>query len=187
MTTDTPRASALDSLPRPHVREDEIEQRIRSTDYFALPGTTVTICRITLDNGYSVLGAHACGLLTHPDEPADQRKAYEDAFRKLWPLFGFLLAEDLHRIRFNAPLDGIEQPANGLGFGDALEVIRAGGRVARAAWNGNMWLELLPGAGTELARIALMSASGTPLVFGALPLATDALCDDWLVVPPRTT
>ena len=89
-------AEALESRPAPRVTEDQIKQRIRSTDYFVLPGTTVTICQITLDNGYSVRGESACVSPANFDEAIGRTYAYRDAFRKLWPLFGFLLAENLH-------------------------------------------------------------------------------------------
>lgn len=89
--------AALEAQPAPRVTEDQIKQRIRSTDYFVLPGTTVTICQITLDNGYSVRGESACVSPENFDEAIGRTYAYRDAFRKLWPLFGFMLAENLFR------------------------------------------------------------------------------------------
>ena len=96
---DTELAAALEARPAPRVTEDQIKQRIQSTDYFVLPGTTVTICQITLDNGYSVLGESACVSPENFDEAIGRTYAHKNSFRKLWPLFGFLLAEDLHRNR----------------------------------------------------------------------------------------
>jgi len=94
---DTELAAALEAQPAPRVTEDEIKQRIRSMDYFVMPGTTITICQLTLDNGYSVRGESACVSPANFDEAIGRTYAYKNAFRKLWPLFGFLLAENLFR------------------------------------------------------------------------------------------
>lgn len=93
LMTNAELAAALEAQPAPRVTEDQIKQRIRSTDYFVIPGTTVTICQITLDNGYSVRGESACVSPLNFDEAIGRTYAHKDAFRKLWPLFGFLLAE----------------------------------------------------------------------------------------------
>lgn len=38
------------------------------------------------------------------------------------------------------------RPANGMTFGQAIEALKAGGKVARRGWNGKgMWLVLVPG------------------------------------------
>ena len=93
LLNDAQLSEALASRPAPRVTEDVIKQRIRSTDYFVIPGTTVTICQITLDNGYSVRGESACVSPLNFDEAIGRAYAHKDAFQKLWPLFGFLLAE----------------------------------------------------------------------------------------------
>jgi hypothetical protein len=41
------------------VTKQRIEGRIASVDYHCL-GATVTLCNVTLDNGYSVRGESAC-------------------------------------------------------------------------------------------------------------------------------
>lgn len=99
LLNDAQLSEALASRPAPRVTEDEIKQRIRSTDYFVIPGTTVTICQITLDNGYSVLGESACVSPENFDEAIGRSFAHKNAFGKLWPLFGFLLAENLYQQR----------------------------------------------------------------------------------------
>lgn len=74
-----------------------IERRISNTLFTSLvEGSTVTICQLTLDNGYSVRGESACVDPTNYNEDLGRHYAYEDAFKKLWPLFGFLLAERMH-------------------------------------------------------------------------------------------
>lgn len=75
------------------VTKTMIERRIKDVSYFALPGTTVTICSITLDNGFSVRGESACVDPKNFNADIGQTYAYNDAFDKLWPFFGFLIAE----------------------------------------------------------------------------------------------
>lgn len=81
----------------PRVTEDYMKSRIKSEEFYVWPGTTTTICMLTLDNGYSVTGESACVCPENFDEQVGQTYAYNNAFEKLWPLFGFLLAENLHR------------------------------------------------------------------------------------------
>lgn len=92
MTTEQAEA-ALQAAPGDRVTKEAIEARIVSKEFLVLPGTTVTIASITLDNGYSVRGESACVDPRNFNKELGEHYAYEDAFRKLWPLFGFLLAE----------------------------------------------------------------------------------------------
>jgi len=66
-------------------------------DYHNLPDTTVTICSITLDNGYSVRDESACVDPANFNREIGEKIAYDRAFNKLWQLFGFLLAEGRHK------------------------------------------------------------------------------------------
>lgn len=70
-----------------------IERRITDVSYTVLPGTTVTICSITLDNGFSVRGESACVDPKNFNKDIGETHAYNAAFDKLWALFGFLIRE----------------------------------------------------------------------------------------------
>lgn len=54
---------------------------------------TVTLCQITLDNGFSVRGESACVNPANYNREIGEKISFDNAFRQLWPLFGFLLAE----------------------------------------------------------------------------------------------
>jgi hypothetical protein len=73
-----------------------MEGRIASKDFTVLPDSTVTICNITLDNGYSVRGESACVDPANFNQEIGRHYAEKQAIDKLWPLFGFLLAETRH-------------------------------------------------------------------------------------------
>ena len=85
--------SAIANRPHEKVTKEGIEARITRTDYMVLPNTTVTMCNITLDNGYSVRGESACVDARNFNLEIGQNLAFKDAFSKLWMLEGYLLAE----------------------------------------------------------------------------------------------
>ena len=56
-----------------------------------------TVCEILLDNGYFLVGVSAPADPANFNEALGQQYAYEDAMRKLWPIQGFMLVENLFR------------------------------------------------------------------------------------------
>jgi hypothetical protein len=69
-----------------------MESRIKDKKFTRL-GETLTHCRIILDNNYSVTGESACVNVANYNQEIGEKIAFDNAFRQLWPLFGFLLAE----------------------------------------------------------------------------------------------
>jgi hypothetical protein len=80
----------------------EIEKRIVSTTFLnlgdaversGLNGTAsehrTTLCSLTLDNGFVVIGKSAPVDPQNFDAAKGRRFAYEDAFRQLWPLLAY--------------------------------------------------------------------------------------------------
>lgn len=86
-------AMAIASQPHPKVTAGSIEKRIKNVGYIVLPDSTVTICNITLENGFSVRGESACVDPRNFNVDIGKGLAYKDAFSKLWQLEGYLLAE----------------------------------------------------------------------------------------------
>ena len=74
-----------------------IQSRIKDVTYHRIPGTTATICNIEMANGFSVRGESACVDPKNFDEAIGRKIAYDNAFDKLWPLEGYLLAERLSK------------------------------------------------------------------------------------------
>lgn len=77
----------------PRVTQASIEERIDTVNY--LPVDTLTICMITMKNGFRVLGKSAPASPENYDPEVGQRYAYEDAFKQLWQFEGYLLCERL--------------------------------------------------------------------------------------------
>lgn len=72
-----------------------IESRIKDVDYLVMKDGRTTICTITMANGFTVNGFSACVSAENFDAALGRKYSYEDAFDKLWPFEGYLLAERL--------------------------------------------------------------------------------------------
>lgn len=92
--TDEALALSIEQLKGERVTEAKIKDRIEKVEFLRAPSSpTLTICSIVVNNGYSVRGESACVDPANYNQQIGEKLAFEDAFRKLWPLFGFLLAE----------------------------------------------------------------------------------------------
>lgn len=74
----------------PKVTEDAIKAKIHSVAYLPV-GEAGTICVITMANGWISTGFSAPASLDNFDPEVGKRYAYEQAFRPLWQLEGYLL------------------------------------------------------------------------------------------------
>jgi hypothetical protein len=83
-------------LLAPRITPADIDAAIVKDDYYRFPGTTVTVCALTLVNGYVVIGHSAAASPDNFDESIGKNIAYDDARNKVWPLEGYLLREGLH-------------------------------------------------------------------------------------------
>ncbi len=86
----------VETKTAPRVTEQSIRDRIQAIDYLARG--PLTICLITMVNGFVVIGKSAPASVENFDADVGRRYAYEDAFRQLWPLEGYLLRERLSTV-----------------------------------------------------------------------------------------
>lgn len=84
-------------LYAPKVTQEMISEVIvrGKTQYYAFPHTQVTICCITLRNGFNVIGESACASPENFDEELGKKIAYDNARDKIWQLEGYLLKQSL--------------------------------------------------------------------------------------------
>ena len=82
----------------PRVTEESIKAKIKSVDYttLAIGETLGTLCIITMHNGWVSTGFAAPVSTENFDAEVGKRYAYENAFKPLWQLEGYLLRETLH-------------------------------------------------------------------------------------------
>lgn len=78
------------------VTMDGIKAKILAIDYTVLSGTTTTICSVTLQNGYNVIGKSACADPANFTLADGEKYALEDALEQVWPLEGYLLKQRLY-------------------------------------------------------------------------------------------
>lgn len=81
----------------PRVTEDALAKHISKVDYFVHPGSQLTICVITMLNGYTVTGESACADPANFKKDVGERFALESARKKIWPLLGYVLKEELYK------------------------------------------------------------------------------------------
>lgn len=78
----------------PRVTEGSIKARIANVQYILTPAL-LTICIITMVNGFMVHGVSAAASPENFEEEVGRRYAYDNAFKQLWQLEGYLLRETL--------------------------------------------------------------------------------------------
>ena len=81
----------VETKTAPRVTEASIKAKIADVEYFRV--RHLTICIITLRNGFFVEGHSAPAAPENYDQQVGERYAYDNAFRQLWPLEGYLLRE----------------------------------------------------------------------------------------------
>ncbi len=96
MLTNEQRDSLLESRPERTVTKEQIESRIKSAEYSIHAGSTLTICVLTLENGFTVVGKSACAHAGNFNKELGEKIAYDDAFKQIWALEGYLLREALY-------------------------------------------------------------------------------------------
>lgn len=72
---------------------EQIQAKIKDTAFLVMPDHRTTLCQLTLENGYTVIGQSACVDIENFDASLGRHYAKEDAINKVWPLEGYLLAE----------------------------------------------------------------------------------------------
>jgi len=78
----------------PRVTKQSIEDKIKTIDYYE--HGHLTICVITMQNGFMVNGQSAPADTRNYDADVGKSYAYENAFKQLWVLEGYLLRQKLH-------------------------------------------------------------------------------------------
>jgi hypothetical protein len=83
-------------LNAPRLTPEDIDDTILTEQYHVFEGTTMTVCCLTLKNGYNVIGESAAASPENFDKEIGQKIARENARNKIWQLEGYLLKQKLH-------------------------------------------------------------------------------------------
>jgi hypothetical protein len=79
----------------PKVTPQHIQSIIKDEAFYFFPGTTLTVCCLTLLNGFTVLGESACACPANFNQELGEELARKDAEKKIWMLEGYLLKQEL--------------------------------------------------------------------------------------------
>ena len=80
----------------PRLTPEHIEAQIVNAHFYVPPGTCLTLCVLTLRNGFTVTGESACASPENFNAEIGARIARENAREKIWMLEGYLLRERLN-------------------------------------------------------------------------------------------
>lgn len=82
-------------LNAPRLTPDRIDAQIVAEAYHVFPGTTLTVCALTLRNGFHVVGESAAASPANFDAEIGKKISRENARGKIWALEGYLLRSRL--------------------------------------------------------------------------------------------
>jgi len=83
-------------LNAPRLNPEHIDNCILTEQYHVFPGTTMTVCCLTLKNGYNVTGESAAASPENFDEEIGRQIAHRNARDKIWSLEGYLLRQKIY-------------------------------------------------------------------------------------------
>ena len=89
-------------LNAPRLTPELIDDAVVAEAYHVFPGTTLTVCALTLRNGFQVSGESAAADARNFDEEIGRKIARTNARNKIWALEGYLLKQKLYEAAANS-------------------------------------------------------------------------------------
>lgn len=80
-------------LTAPRLTPELIDAQIASEQYHVFDGTCLTVCCLTLQNGFTVVGESACASPKNFNAEIGRKISRENAREKIWSLEGYLLKQ----------------------------------------------------------------------------------------------
>ena len=82
-------------LNAPRLTPDLIDSKIKSKVFHVFGDTCLTVCCLTLKNGFTVTGESACASPENFNAEIGEKIAFDQARNKIWALEGYLLKQKL--------------------------------------------------------------------------------------------
>lgn len=82
-------------LTAPRITPEIIDATIKNEQYHVFEDSQLTVCCLTLQNGFTVTGESACASPENFDAEIGRRIAKRNARDKIWALEGYLLKDRL--------------------------------------------------------------------------------------------
>ena len=83
-------------LNAPRLTPDLIDAAISDYKFHVFEGSQLTVCCLTLVNGFAITGESACASPENFDAELGREVAFTKARSKVWELEGYLLKQRLH-------------------------------------------------------------------------------------------
>ena len=83
-------------LNAPRLTPDKIDSVIAGEDYHIFEGSCLTVCCLSLENGFTVTGESACASPENFNAEIGRKIARQNAREKIWALEGYLLRQSLY-------------------------------------------------------------------------------------------
>lgn len=83
-------------LNAPRLTPQLIDSAIKDVQFHVFDKSCLTVCCLTLQNGFTVTGESACASPENFNTEIGQKIAKENARNKIWALEGYLLKQKLH-------------------------------------------------------------------------------------------
>ena len=84
-------------LTAPRLTPELIDSKIVKKAFAVFEDTCLTVCCLTLENGFTVTGESACASPENFDSAIGEKVAFAQARDKIWMLEGYLLKEKLSK------------------------------------------------------------------------------------------
>ena len=78
-----------------YVTKEMVDDEILSAQYYQFDGTTVTVCCVTLKNGFTLVGKSACANPDNFERALGESLAFEDARQQCFAFLGFRLRDNM--------------------------------------------------------------------------------------------
>jgi hypothetical protein len=85
-------------LTAPRITPQRIDEVIVGEQYHVFEGTTLTVCCLHLENGFTVTGESACASPENFNSELGQKIARDNAKQKIWALEGYCLRNKLTEV-----------------------------------------------------------------------------------------
>lgn len=89
-------AALANSPSQKRLTPDLLTSKIAKTEFHKL-SDTLTVAVVTTVNGFQIVGKSACADPANYNQEIGEKVAYDDAFKQLWPLEGYLLREEISK------------------------------------------------------------------------------------------
>lgn len=88
-------------LTAPRLTPTQIDEQIKNKEFWRVPNTTTTVCALTLQNNFVIIGKSASVSFKNFDQELGEEIAFNDAREQIWQYAGYALRNELYNLGKN--------------------------------------------------------------------------------------